>query len=802
MESQTRDTEQRVRCEHRPAESAPLRPSDSLPWGRRVPLLGLAAFLCSVAVVALDLDWPVVRLLAGAYLLIGLPALLVRAHRGWRSTGSAEAWLYSVTFAVLAAMLVPLLANTVLPRLGVSRPLDLGPLLCLQVALCVALGLVVRERLLAVVRAGTARPDPVSPRPGPGPDTLIRLLGALLVPAAVAGAIRLNNGLDAWVTAGMLLLAGALLVVMLVRAERLTERTILWGLYLVALAMLLMTSLRGWFITGHDIQREYRVFGLTFANGDWDIARYQDAYNACMSITLLPNSIVRLMGIDGTYAFKAAIPVLFAMCVPMVYLIGRRFTSRRIALFGAGYFVAFPTYFTDMPFLTRQEVAFVFLGALLLVATNPDMSRGRRRWLALVFAVGVIISHYSTTYVFIGVLAASWFVRLCAVALRRWRARRGRPSAPAMERPVFGPTFGACVVVLTVLWTGPITHTGGHLEETAAQVVSSFSGAGVRSSDVAYNLFSTSKPSLTQRLADYRAETLQTRNEAGGSAFYPVGQLDQYRTPIVGADPMPLTGLGSVVAGLGIPVPTLNAAIRQVAARLLQVFVFVGLILVALGRTRLLRPSPEFFHLAAGSFLVVFSQVVLPSVSVSYGILRAFQQSLFVMGPFLVVGSVFLFRWLRGRAAEIAPVVVFGIFFASLTGLLPQALGGYPPQLHLNNAGTYYNDFYLHPEERVAIEWLQDRLPAESQRQIQSEVATDRYTFGRVRDYAGLSAFNDIYPTLIRRNAYIFLGFGTTTEGRASLFYQGDVLTYRYPIELLDSVKSRVYSSGGASIYR
>ena len=34
-------------------------------------------------------------------------------------------------------------------------------------------------------------------------------------------------------------------------------------LFLMSVALLFMTSLRGWYVTGHDIQTEYHVFRLT-----------------------------------------------------------------------------------------------------------------------------------------------------------------------------------------------------------------------------------------------------------------------------------------------------------------------------------------------------------------------------------------------------------------------------------------------------------------------------------------------------------------------------------------------------------
>jgi hypothetical protein len=73
-------------------------------------------------------------------------------------------------------------------------------------------------------------------------------------------------------------------------------------------------------------------------------------------------------------------------------------------------------------------------------------------------------------------------------------------------------------------------------------------------------------------------------------------------------------------------------------------------------------------------------QVVLPVISVDYGVLRAFQQALIVFGPLVAVGSLVIFRFLPGGWDTRAAFAVAIVFFISLVGVLPQARGGYPPQ--------------------------------------------------------------------------------------------------------------------------
>ena len=93
---------------------------------------------------------------------------------------------------------------------------------------------------------------------------------------AVFGANRLNNGASGNVTLIALAMV-ALVGVFSVRWLRFTRESIMSVvIYLVSLSLLLTTSLRGWYVTGHDIQQEYLVFQLTEAHGRWSMAYFHD----------------------------------------------------------------------------------------------------------------------------------------------------------------------------------------------------------------------------------------------------------------------------------------------------------------------------------------------------------------------------------------------------------------------------------------------------------------------------------------------------------------------------------------------
>ena len=66
----------------------------------------------------------------------------------------------------------------------------------------------------------------------------------------------------------------------------------------------------------------------------------------------------------------------------------------------------------------------------------------------------------------------------------------------------------------------------------------------------------------------------------------------------------------------------INGLMRSGAAALLQLFVFIGLLVVIIGRSTRFRPDREMILIAGASMCVVLSQVILPDLSVEYGLLR------------------------------------------------------------------------------------------------------------------------------------------------------------------------------------
>jgi uncharacterized membrane protein len=778
----------------------------------RLPRLGgdrdLAFGLVTVVSVAITLFGTgplLVRLLAGLFVTVGVPVLLLTAKVDWpESTKLHEALLYSLGVVLIGLMVLGLVATEVLPFVGVSRPLDRLPVAVMVSTVVAGLSLWRRRRWRPFDGLGLQSRSVIYVDFGIR-DRLMTITSVLLVVASVAGAIRLNNGAGGGVTTAMILVAVVVIVCLFSWLRTLNGVTVGVTIYLVSLALLLMTSLRGWFVSGHDIQLEMRMFEMALREGTWDISLFRAPYNACLSITILPTIFERTTGIPGAYVFKVLAQLLYALCPVLIYLIARRFSSKPVAVLGVVFFIAFPTYFVDMPFEIREEVALFLMGVGLLLITDGELTVRRRRIGFAVLGTGVMLSHYSTMYILLSVLILTWLLmcgrRIFVMAVTR--LRRSRTDQPAKSTvAVINWAVLLVLVVLTFLWVGVVTRTSSEVGKTYNLVSASLAGQDKNSirPDTLYSLFGGAKDEPQPVLDRYDDELKQeSENGRASGENYPLSEVNHYPLKAVPAELVPLTELGKNVERRGFDIAAINEQFRSWSAQILQIFIGIGLIVVVLRRARGFNPSVEFIAGAVAGVSLVGIQVLVPYAAAQYGVYRTLEQCLFWLAPFMAVGSVQTFAWLGRRASRGVALAVAIAFFLLVTRIVWQPFGGYPPALHLSNSGAYYDTQYLEMQEMAGMGWLRKQLNEGSSREVQAEASTARYALG-IENY--WDANDEILPTWVRHGTYVFLGATALQTGKAAFTYLGKRVEYEYPIGFLDENKSLIYSSNGARVYR
>ncbi len=587
---------------------------------------------------------------------------------------------------------------------------------------------------------------------------LCALLLLTLPLVAVGGTIRLNNGASGSVVMALFLLV-AVLFFYLVRNKNVQH---LYPLAVVsfALSILLTTSLRSWYIMGHDIQREYFVFHLVNMASFWDVQSLRSPYNACLSITILPTVLNRLAHIQDIYIFKVVFQVIFAVgLLPMYYFL-KKVSNAKLALFGSFIFISFPTFLNDMPMLNRQEIGLIFFGGLMFV-NALTLTRSVKTILALILIISLILSHYSSSYVALALILLAAIIWSITAKIKKDLIKSPRPVIFSARILIIGLTF-------TFLWNTQITNTSNGLKNTVKDTISGIlDQSGVQSGDVAYSIFGSSKK-------DPNA-ILQSSTAVKDSVVYS------------SSPSLPLTAVGNRLNQI-MNVNMFNTVFRSGAAKMLQLLLFVGAFLLCWQLIKSKKSNPYLAALTVSAILLLTLQTLLPQLSVDYGTLRFFQQLLIIISLPITLGLFGLLRFISESKRLTLVALSFAILFLHLSGFIPQMLGGYPPQLALNNAGGYYESYYITANDKYAMRWLT------------TEVANGQSVY--MDNFAGNRFYNETPHSFKIRTILDYDGKGYVYQDTANkqtnayqVGVQGSILRFIFT-EPLGDQQNAIYSNG------
>ncbi|HET9516268.1 MAG TPA: hypothetical protein VFO77_00930 [Actinoplanes sp.] len=810
------------------ARQVPHRPP--LPVGAVAALLGVVA----LNLLVLSGEAAAARSLVGLPVVLLVPGALTLAALGGPARRGADRILHTVALSV-AVLIVLGLVLALLPGAALTTR---ASLVAFDVAV-VALGAVAgrrrlgavagRRRLGAVAGPRRRRDRPAQPRPDTAPTgTRLPLLTSVAIAARVVlpgyldayglrrfdiGLTAAMVGLSAGVNAVALAVYGArqlnagggagpavaalavgtvafLGAVVAARAHRTGAAAVV--VYLLGAAVLLATSLRGAGVTGHDIKIEYRVLMDTVTAGSWSPGGPYPGYNSCLSLTVLPALLAKLLGLSALDVLRVVFQLVFAVVPVGVLLIARRLLTPGYAVLSAGLFIAFPTFVNDLPMLNRQEIALLFftVGLLSLLDTGP---RRQRAVLFAVAAVGLTVSHYTSAAVAAGLLTGAWVVRGVRLALARRFAGLGRHRLPALWPAALA------MIVLVVGWAALAGSATAFAVDLAATARAAFGGAPVLSDSVRYSPVSGGASLSDDALLTRWSEQLAEQRSDDGVRPAPA----PYQVVVLAPDELPETAVGRAVARTRVSPEALNSGVRKGFVVLFQVGAVVGCALLWWMSRR--RPAVVLAELGTAGLGLLGASLVVPQVTDSYGLLRMFQQLLPVLGIAVVVAVLAggrlvalhapgrLRRAPRSTVFTFTAVVVVTAVVA-LSGLLPRLTGGYAPQLSLANAGSYHRAYLATADDLALAAWIRVNLPKDT-----LLVADSRDT-ANLRALTPLNPHEGVLPGSIPDDAYLLLQVGGT-EAVATAVIGDRVIRYAVPADRLTAGRSVVHTHGSHRLY-
>ena len=732
-----------------------------------------------------------VRMVFGGVILLLIPGYLISLTLKIRKKDPWEYLVYIVGFSTIFLIFVGLITNWVLSNSEVSEPLSSSNLIIgfnIFIILFLILAISRNKRIYITFKIPKLNIT----------NWLLFVMPFILPVFAVLGTISLNNNNPNVFTIVMLGCIAFWVWVSYLYRKRLNRNIYPTAIYFISLSLLLMTSLRGWYTTGHDNQLEYFVFQLTKSDFVWDIAKYRDPYNASLSITILPTVFSSLLKINDVYVYKVFFQIIFSFIGVSLFLFYKRYVSKYLAFLSVFSFFSFPTFINDIPMLNRQEIAMFFFSLILLELFAKTPKPKIKKAVFYIFGLGMVTSHYSTTYIAISLFI---FVYLGHRIIKRYLYKIKRITDKFINgeiikkgyKPRLSLGLILALVFITLFWNVQLTNTTAGLNrviiETYKNIGKTFS-QDLKSGAIFYSLFSWRQLDKRELLDDYVRVSAIEASQKYDSQLYDESLYNNYKIELVDDKKKPATILGSWLIDKNISPNLLNFYLRQTVAKIIQLFILIGFTVILIKRSKLVKVyDPEYLLLILASLIMIVIFIFLPVLSLEYGAQRLFQQTLLVTSLPLVIG---FFAVLGKRISIFIQIIIF----LSLSGFIPYITGDFYPQLHLENKGSYFDSYLTHKSEIISINWLADNY------NNNFDIYTNSPSHAKFAAVSGLFPLKGILPHVLTQKAYVYLDYTNVVKKEDSISHKGEILIYKYPIEFLELNKDLIYTNSKTIIFK
>jgi uncharacterized membrane protein len=431
-----------------------------------------------------------------------------------------------------------------------------------------------------------------------------------------------------------------------------------------------------------------------------------------------------------------------------------------------------------MPALARQEVATLLFGVLLLAIMDTSLSRGTKWTFVSLLSLGTVVSHYSTAYLAITLLAIAIVLQFLASWIRQ------------VPRITGAALLGCAIAIAgSTVWYGQLTHSTSNV----SQFVQLAQGQGL-------SLVSSQGGNLIQ---DY----LQGESEQGQTP----AQYEQYLSTLMKQDDpfiKPLPDATQPQYALQNP-PSQDPAVTSqtgtsllndaslIIQQLLNLLAGLGALLLALQRKAPVMVRQIGLLGLAGMAILMLTRVS-GTIAQEYNPQRAFLQMMII----LAVGICWMFQRIGRRWKVARPVILvvgvltFGLFFVGTSGLQGIAFGGGTPS-NLANSGSDFEEEMKNTQDLAAATWVNQAAPAGQ------FIYADNYANLLLITVAGnrSGVFDAITPETLDQHAWIYATSTNLQDDIVNSLSGNDAAQYAWPANFIDTNYNLVYTNGKAEVF-
>lgn len=730
------------------------------------PISLISIFLISTD-LSIFLDIPVFRQILGFLLLAFVPGMLFICILKPSKLGMTERFVLSAGLSISFIMFIGILINTLYPLFGYETPLSLMSLLfSFNVALLTL-------AVIANVRGGFANFVKRNDLRLGIYEKALFLIPVLFPALSVLGMHLMNITDNNSMLMALLFLIPGYAIIISIWNKQIPEKSYPLIIFMMSISLVLLMGMRSNHIIGADAHTEYYIFQQTLSNEKWQILS-KTTIDSCLSISILPAIYESILNINSEYLFKVLYPILFSVSPLVVYIIAKEYLGGRYAFLASFFFMSQST-FLNTTANARTTVAILFVALSIMVLLNDRLSLLEKRLFSIVFIFSCIVSHYSTTYIFFGILFIAFISIQVVHRLLAYQERSAsRKNSLSQEQNIIDSASQAASpkALKSYITLGVITIF--------------FVGIFVWYSQVTGAAF--------DRGVDFIVSSMRSLQD-----FFILESRQDSLT----------LALGSGVEKLEVP-----RKIAFVFNWLSILFIAIG-VLTTLSRYRkrippysenindsscllMKRIDIMFFALALICSAIMAVCVAIPFISKGYGLDRAYLQMTIVLSSFFIIGGITIAELFRVCRKYLVVLVVLVPFFMCAVGTMYQVFG-YPGSMVLNSEGNSYDIYYIFDQETVSSEWLK------SYSQDNIIIYTDFYGGTRLISQGRLGLNRSMYAyELIEKHkplgkGYFYLRYCNLAKNKFldSFYHWHNASDYKDEF----AKREKIYSNAGSDIW-
>ena len=708
--------------------------------------------------LAVLLNIPILRPVLGFLFFTIIPGLLILHILKLDRLGLTERFVLSVGLSVSFLMFTGLLINSVYPLLGYTTPLSTSSVIISFSVIIIILAVIGYKRNkdssfnLSSFKLDTR-------------EKAFLLLPAFFPLMSIFGMHLMNTTSNNTILMAMLFLIPAYVILIAILHHRVPQRIYPVMLFFIGISVLLLVALRSSHIMGNDTHMEYYLFQLVANAQHWQIL-LRRALDSTLSISLLPAIYQSFMDINSEYLFKILCPLLFSISPLVIYIISKKYIGNFYAFLASFLFISqFNFIWTAAG--ARTNAAVLFLALVIMAMFNDTLSKFAKVLLAIIFAASCIVSHYSTTYIFLFVLLLTWI--MMEILSRLTRGKR-EPVADSVN-----PSEDTAPSVLQLRLEKGITITFVALFFTMlyfwyGQVV-----APTFNSLIAYPY--RTLVNLNQMFV------METRGTAVAEAF---GQTLAY-SAIPARAKFVFYWLSITFIAIGV---------LSTIARYKRIVSIPG---SGYGKADFLerKIDAEYWVLSLACCTILVLSVALPYVLRDYGMTREYLAMMPALSIFFVIGGITVGKFLRAKPYWLLLLILIPYFICT-TGTVDRIFG-VPGDVVLNSEGSSYAYYYIYDQEGYAARWLQGNASPKD-----TMVYIDRGGSARLISQGGATVPRaELYPSLEKNreiDGYIYLTYNNVINKQIFDDKANLQNISKYEDKFIE--KDKIYSNGGSEIYR